>query len=245
MQQTPWLAKHCFGTPRMRLYCFPYAGGGTEIYADWHTVLAGIEVCTVQLPGRGMRYREPPIDMLPQLLAELAQLTSQDRSLPFAFFGHSLGALIAFELARYCRRHYLPLPQRLVVSGCDAPNQRKSGGNLHTLTDEDLIAALRTYNGTPPQVLAHADLMALVLPSIRADFALSERYAYRLQPPLALPLSVYVGKDDMLLSPDSVKGWSVETSETCRTQWFNGDHFFLHAQRDAVLETLLIDLAMP
>ncbi|KQV51921.1 thioesterase II family protein [Massilia sp. Root335] len=245
MQQTPWLTRQCVGTPRMRLYCLPYAGGGAEIYAGWHAALPGVEVCTVQLPGRGIRFREAPLDTLPELLAELAQLTSQDRALPFALFGHSLGALIAFELARYCRRHYLPLPQRLIVSGCDAPNQRETGGGMHRLPDADLIAALRTYNGTPPQVLAHADLMALVLPSIRADFALSERYAYRVQPPLALPLSVYVGKDDPLLSAATVKGWDVETSETCRTRWFNGDHFFVHGQRDAVLAALRDDLALP
>ncbi|SFV14432.1 thioesterase II family protein [Pseudoduganella namucuonensis] len=243
MQHTPWLTRLCSGAPRMRLYCFPYAGGGAEIYAGWHAALPGVEICAVQLPGRGSRFGETPIDTLSELLAELAQLTSRDRSLPFAFFGHSLGALLAFELARYCRRHYLPLPQCLIVSGCDAPNQRKSGGALHTLPDDELIAALGRYNGTPPQVLANAELMALLLPAIRADFALGERYAYRLQPPLALPLSVYAGKDDTLLSPETVKGWSVETSETCRTQWFNGDHFFLHAQRDAVLEALRGDLA--
>ena len=243
MNDTAWLVRNCNGAARLRLFCFPYAGGGADVYAGWHAGLPGVEVCAVQLPGRGARFREAPLDTFADLLTQLSQVVAQDRSLPFAFFGHCLGGLLAFELARYCQRHYLPEPARLIVSGAPAPRQRGESQGLHLLPDDELIAFLQRSQGTPPEVLAHKEFMALMLPSIRADFGLGERYVYRLQPPLGLPIAVYAGKDDAQLSAATLQGWDKETTEHCHTRWFNGGHFFLHTERDAVLAALREDLA--
>ncbi len=222
--------------PQMRLFCFAYAGGNAMLYRPWQTRIdPRIEVVAVQLPGRSTRMTEPaPTDMnqlVPQLASEMAALCD----LPFAFFGHSLGGLLAFEVARYARMQQLRLPQHLFASGCNAPQARNPSENLHLLSDDDLIAKLETFNGTPPGVLAHRELMQLVLPTIRADFSMVETWQYRPLPLLSLPITVLAGKLDDRSTTDQAEAWQRETQGPCRVIWFEGDHFFIHGENDAVL----------
>ncbi|MES2295472.1 MAG: alpha/beta fold hydrolase [Pseudomonadota bacterium] len=236
MHNTPWLVRQTAAQARLRLYCFSYAGGNAGNFAPWQAALdPAIEVCAVQLPGRGGRFGEAPYTSLSALVEALAQVISHQDKLPFAFFGHSLGGLLGFEVARFCQRHFLPMPKHLIVSGCAAPRLRKTERQLHLLDDEALIEELKTYNGTPPAVLASRELMALLLPMIRADFSMVETYQYRVAPLLELPITVLAGTGDDHVSQEQVDGWKSETTHACHSLWFEGDHFFLHPQRAAVL----------
>ena len=236
MRPTPWLLRKAIDTPRLRLFCFPYAGGSATTFAHWQGALdPAIEVCAVQLPGRGARFVEPLFSSMPALIAALAAVL-RGNDLPFAFFGHSLGALVAFELARHCQWHGLPTPEHLIVSGTSAPQMRNPSGNLHAMDDVSLSKKLEKYNGTPPEILENRELMSLVLPCIRADFTLAEEYIYRSGPLLDIPLTAFAGKKDPHTSPENVAGWNKETAGRYREYWFQGDHFFLVPEKDAVIE---------
>ncbi|ELX13935.1 putative thioesterase involved in non-ribosomal peptide biosynthesis [Janthinobacterium sp. HH01] len=247
MQPVKWYIQQPSAAAALRLYCFSYAGGSAASYQGWQAALGpGVEVCAIQLPGRGNRFSEQPYTSLQGLVRDLAQmLQQQDSRLPFAFFGHSLGALVSFELARYCHHHYLAMPEQLFVSGCDAPQHRSPSKGLYKMPDDELIVALQEYNGTPPEILAHQELMALMLPVIRADFSLAEDYQYRPGAQLKIPLTVLVGKLDDHIQPEQVDGWQKESSAACVTKWFEGDHFFINSEREQVLEFLRAELSTP
>ena len=192
---------------------------------------------------------EQPYTSMQELVVALADiLTKQDRT-PFAFFGHSMGALVALEVARFCARHSLAMPLCLIASGATAPQYDKPARKLHTLPDDALIDALRDYDGSPPEVLEHRELMALLLPMIRADFQLIENYAYRAARPLELALTVFVGDADGHVIQESAPHWQKETLGPCQVHRFQGGHFFIHSDENAVLScikvTLMEKLAQP
>jgi surfactin synthase thioesterase subunit len=241
---SPWLVRQSSPQARLRLFCFPYAGGSAAAFAGWQAALGPeIEVCAVQLPGRGARMGEPPMTSLNEVVASLAQVIGSQSRMPFAFFGHSLGGLLAYELARFCMLHYLPLPVHLFASGCSAPQHRGESKNLHQLPDDELIEALRDYNGTPVEVLANRELMLLLLPVLRADFGLVEHYRHRQGLRLPMPITVLAGEHDERTDPAQVDGWAKESAGPCAVHWFDGDHFFINAHRDAVQEIVRDTLA--
>jgi medium-chain acyl-[acyl-carrier-protein] hydrolase len=188
---------------------------------------------------------EAPMSDLGELVRQISAVISSQPRMPFAFFGHSLGGLLAFEVARYCMLHYLPQPLHLFASGCSAPQYRDRDRKLHLLPDNELIEALKDYNGTPAEVLANEELMSLLLPMLRADFALVENYQYRATLRLSLPISVLAGRGDSHVEQMQVDGWSKETSGSCRVNWFEGDHFFVQSERAAVLDLVRGTLAEP
>jgi surfactin synthase thioesterase subunit len=237
MHPTPWIIRQSGHARRLRMYCFSYAGGSAASFTPWQSMVnRQVEICAVQLPGRGMRFREPNVDSLPLLIEQLAQAVVPKDKMPFVFFGHSMGGLIAFELTRYCKRHRLASPKHLFVSGCDAPQHRKPSRRLHELDDDGLINALKDYNGTPPEILCNREIMELVIPSIRSDFTMVETYRYNADRPLDLPITVLAGKSDVHLSPLQTQGWQRETTHRCDLKWFDGDHFFINSERQAVLD---------
>jgi len=243
LQTTPWLIRTPSSTRRMRLFCFSYAGGNAFNFFRWQEALdPAVEVCAVQLPGRSARIAEEPIGSLPALLQAVAPVISRMDDLPCAFFGHSVGALVAFELSRYLRLHGLSTPSHLFMSGCHAPQFRSPTRQLHTLSDAQFTEVLREYEGTPPEVLESRELMELLLPAIRADFAIAENYRYRHGPLLPMPISVFAGREDLNKEPGQVDGWQKETSGACQVTWFDGGHFFVNSQRAAVLEQLHAEL---
>lgn len=244
VQRSPWLVRAPASKARIRLFCFAYAGGSAFNFLPWRAALdPSIDICAVQLPGRGARIADPPIASMPVLLKMMAPAITEHSQLPFAFFGHSVGALIAFELARYLQLHGVAGPKRLFMSGCQAPQYRSPTRKLHELPDAAFLDELRSYNGTPVEVLENRQLMELLLPTIRADFALAENYAYRSGPLLQAPISVFAGKDDDNKAPGQVDGWARETADDCRINWFEGGHFFVNTARDAVIKQLDAELA--
>jgi medium-chain acyl-[acyl-carrier-protein] hydrolase len=231
----------------LRLYCFPYAGAGPSIYRTWPDHLPGeIEVCAVELPGRGRRMAEPPMTDVEALAARLVdelgdELSDRARG-PFAFFGHSMGAGLAFELARALRRRGLRGPVRLLASGRNAPQKPWGRAHIHALPTPEFLARLRDYNGTPSEILQHAELLELLLPILRADFRAVETYQYRDEPPLDCPISAFGGEGDERTDRAGLEAWGVQSRAGCTARLFPGDHFYLRGAQRSLLAAVAQDL---
>jgi surfactin synthase thioesterase subunit len=209
-----------------RLFCFPYAGGSASIFRDWHGgPLAACEVCPVQLPGRERRFNERPFDRMKRLAKAIVENLPQDK--PFAFFGHSLGALLAFEVARELRRQSRPTPFHLFVSGAPAPQLCPHKAPRFNLDRDAFIAEIRKLGGTPDEALRSEELLELVLPVLRADFAVIDTYFYLEEPPLPCPITALAGSRDEEVDQFEVMDWRSQTADRFDAQVFPGDHFFI------------------
>jgi medium-chain acyl-[acyl-carrier-protein] hydrolase len=228
---------------RIRLFCFPYAGGGASVFHSWSRELpAAIEAHPVRLPGREARWIDPPFTRLSALVEHLANELEPHLGAPYAFFGHSMGALIAFELARELRRRTGAVPSHLLVSGARAPQRPDPFRSAHQLPDLELVQKLRWLEGTPDEVLANDELMQLVLPAVRADFAMCDAHVHVPGPPLDCPISAYGGARDRRIGFSDLAAWRFQTREAFTLQLFPGNHFFLHTARTALLTAVARDL---
>ncbi len=229
----------------LRLVCFPYAGGGASVYRQWPGSLPeSVEVWAVQLPGRESRFREEAFRSMEPLADEAARVLSGRLALPFAFFGHSMGAALAFEITRRLRRAGAPLPLHLFVSGRTAPRTPYDEEPIHDLPREEFFEALRRFEGTPEEVLQHEELMAMLEPILRADFSVSETYEYSPDPePLPVPITVLGGVQDHEVPVEKLDAWAQETDAGCRRHLLDGGHFFLHERRNEVLDIVGRELA--
>lgn len=227
----------------LRLFCFPYAGGNSLIFRSWADFLAPyVEVCAVQLPGRGARMNEPPFAQLPALVDAAARALLPHMDQPFAFFGHSMGAMIGFELARHLRDENKPQPRHLFVSGRRAPQVIDTSPSTYNLPEPEFIEELHRLNGTPKQVLEHEELMRLILPILRTDFAICQTYDYLPAPPLDCPISVYGGLRDQGVPRELLEGWRAQTNATFILRMLPGDHFFIHSDLALFLPKLAQEL---
>jgi medium-chain acyl-[acyl-carrier-protein] hydrolase len=214
---------------RMRLFTFPYAGGSASLFSAWSSWLPReVAVCPVQLPGRGSRMREKPFARVDEIVAALVRALEPLLDLPYALFGHSMGALISFELARAVRRRNLPAPHRLFVSAFRAPHLPDPDPPMHAMPEADLIQELTVLNGTPREVLQDRELLAFLLPMVRADAAVCETYAYAPETPLDCPITVFGGITDPKISQAELSAWPQHSRGECKLRMVPGDHFFLH-----------------
>jgi medium-chain acyl-[acyl-carrier-protein] hydrolase len=213
------------------------------VFRTWPDGLpTDVEVCPVQLPGRGARLMEPPFSQLPLLVEALAVALLPLLDKPFAFFGHSLGSLVSFELARQLRAKHLASPLRLFVSAGPAPQIPHRNPPINSLPEEEFAAQLRRLNGTPAELLNQKELMDIVLPSLRADFALYESYKYSSGPPLNCPISTFGGLSDQRVNHDDLEAWRDQTSVSFSIRMFPGDHFFLKSTQPLLLRALSQEL---
>jgi medium-chain acyl-[acyl-carrier-protein] hydrolase len=221
--------------PSARLVCFPYAGAGSFIFETWVPELRNdIELILVRLPGRERRFSEKPFSSMAMLIAELAQASDKSglmkTQIPVIFFGHCMGALIAFELARYFRSNSARLPTHLIVSGANAPTPSSlvTKPPLHTLSDVNLIAVLSDLAGTPDFLLKRPDLLQLFLPAFRADFALVETYACSDRELLPCKIFCFAGDRDETVSKEGLASWRTRTGQGYVQVGFPGGHFYFH-----------------
>lgn len=228
---------------RLRLFCFPYAGGAASVFHGWSESLpADIEVCPIQFPGRGTRLMEPPFSRLPPLVESLTVALMPLFDRPFAFFGHSLGALVSFEVARQLRANHQIGPSCLIASAGPAPQIPHRGSPIHHLPERAFSTELRRLNGTPDELLNNRELMDIVMPSLRADFALYESYRYLPEPPLDCPISTFGGMSDEKVSHRDLEAWRDQTNGAFSIRMFQGDHFFLKTTQPLVLQALAQEL---
>ncbi|WP_044241779.1 thioesterase II family protein [Chondromyces apiculatus] len=229
--------------PRVRLICVPYAGGGAASFRTWPAKLpADVELLAIQLPGRGMRMGEPLLRRVEQVVDAVGPLLT-DSPVPFVLFGHSMGAILSFNLCRWLRNQGHPLPARLIVSGHRAPNLPDPEPPKHHLSDAALLDRIRRYGGTPEEILREPELMELMLPILRADFELLGTHAYTSAAPLPVPLLALGGADDPNAPPDTIEAWREHAAGEFSSRIFPGGHFFLHTEEAAVLPVIAEEIA--
>ena len=232
--------------PKLRLFCFPYAGGSAAVYRAWTSALPPqVEMCAVRLPGREARLAEPPFTRAEVLVPAVAEGLAPLLDLPYALLGHSMGAVAAFELARHLRCRGGRLPVRLFLSGARAPERPNPDPPLGHLSDQEFLTEVRRrYDAIPGAVLENPELVQLLLPSLRADFAVFESYVYQDLPPLDFPISAFGGLDDPRVSGEDVAAWGRHTASAFSVRMFPGDHFFIHSAEAAVQRAVLEDLGL-
>lgn len=242
--ETPWLViSKANPQAALRLFCFPYAGGSAQMYRTWAGLLPNtIELCAVEIPGRGRRLREQPINSLRELVNETFEGLRPHMNKPFAFFGHSMGALMSFELARLLRREGLPGPARIFVSARRAPQIPDTDDPTYNLPEPEFIEELRRLNGTPQEVLEHPELLQLMLPILRADFSVCQTYEYSPESPLESSITAYGGVEDVDVGREHLDAWKEQTTSSFNLRMLPGDHFFVHSSQATLLQNLIQEL---
>ncbi len=234
---SPWLT--CYvrrPDAAVRLFCFPHGGGGPQVYRDWAEALPEtIEVYAVSLPGRGARIREPLIRGMEELTAALLEGMRDFLDKPYAFFGHSVGALVAWELGRRIHAAGHPVPLRVFASAHTAPDRAADGEGMHRLSDEELVRIIRRLGLVPEEALESDELTALMLPPIKADFAVSETYRFVEGIPLPVPVTALGGREDDLVSEEDLRAWERHTEGGFEVRLFDGGHFYTQTHQEALL----------
>nr|WP_237535452.1 thioesterase domain-containing protein [Streptomyces sp. SID3343] len=226
------------------LYAFPFAGSGAAVFRPWTRHLPPmVELRAVQLPGRQDRIAEPPVHDCATLVTGLADVVESrldDR--PFAFFGHSMGALLSFELARELRRRGSPTPIVLGLSGWPSPRGGLPRVRYGGLSDAEFLDTVRRLGGMPEDVLNAPDLLSLIMPTLRADFAVVESHSFRDELPLDIPLSVFGGVADPFVEEGGLQTWRRESSAEVTVRQYPGRHFYLMDHFASVVSAFVGDL---
>ena len=228
--------------PRVRLLCFPHGGGSASSFNGWAEGLPkDVEVCALQLPGRGRRLLEPPAVSIDQIIEALLEAFQPFRETPVALFGHSFGALVAFEFARQLQLNKIPLVH-LFVSGQFAPQLPDPEAPIRHLPDPEFITEVRRrYEGLPEEILRDDEMLALLLPALRADFTMKETYRYIDGPLLECPISAFGGEQDGSVTTGELTAWSGQTSGAFKCTMFPGGHFFIDSARESFLREVVGD----
>jgi surfactin synthase thioesterase subunit len=223
--------------PRRRLFCIPFAGGGVAAFRGWSRGLPDdVELLVVQLPGRESRLREPPFDNIPDIVEAIGPMVADASELPYALFGHSMGALVAFELALALEAGTGRGPDHLFVSARRPPDEPEPDPLVHTLPDEAFVDELqRRYRAIPDAVRQEPELLALLLPTLRADIRAIERYAPSTPRKVRCPVHVLGGVQDTYPRPAQLPGWQRVAEQGVRVRLFPGNHFYLAEQQAALL----------
>lgn len=232
-----WIAHY---TPKpaaaIRLFCFPYAGGRASIYYTWAQKLPDfIDVVPIELPGHGTRLNEPLYNSLQRLATEAGDALASLFDLPFALFGHSMGALLSFELAHYVRNEYDARAQHLFLSASRAPHIQNPQLKVHTYPDDVFLEQIRRLEGTPATVLDEPELVDLILPILRADFAVCDAYDCTRDQPLPCEMTVFGGVQDPMVKRDHLAAWEEYCDGTFTLRMFPGGHFFVQSAESTIL----------
>lgn len=233
-QSSRWLPLRTPGSTGLPLFCFPHAGAGASAYRSWVGRLPGVEVLPVQAPGREARLREPAYEQLGPMVEELATvvLDAVDGG-PYALYGHSLGALVAFETLRKIRRRGATEPAHLIVSGCAAPQcPVEDGPPVTGMSQAELARMLGKLGGTPAWLLSDPELLQMILPAVRADFSVKETYRYVEQAPISVPLTVLASTADPRAAHHLQERWRELTAAEFRLHTLTGGHFAVLEQHE-------------
>lgn len=228
----------------LSLFCFSHAGGAATAFRLWPTALPSwVEVWAVQLPGRGNRWREPLIPTIPALVEAIIPSLLPHLRRPFAFFGHSMGAVLASEIARALAQHKAIPPSHLFLSSRRPPHMPGYETSLHTLPDNEFIWEVdQRYGGVPSELLDSPDLLTLLLPVLRADIAALEMFRPTRLDALPCPISAFGGAQDPVVPRNHLEAWRDQSDGPFRVRMFPGGHFYMNSQRDALLADITATL---
>ena len=240
-----WIMPEIKKSAKRRLFCFPFAGGGASAYRNWLSEsLDDLEIIAMQPPGRENRMGDRLLESMDDIVTGVVREIIKYGDCPFSFFGHSLGARVAFECVRRLRQLNIQLPEHLFVSGSRSP-EIPEPKPLHHLDDTRFVEELKRFSGTPQVILENRELMELFLPILRADFTLDETYSFVEAPPLPVPVTAFCGTDDEEATFEEMEGWRRHTVSSFNLHFVEGEHFFvLEAWRDvlgSIRETLSPD----
>jgi medium-chain acyl-[acyl-carrier-protein] hydrolase len=228
---SPWLvplkpAEKC----RLRLYCFSYAGGGARVYSSWSSRFPlEVEMWGVELPGRGARFRETPWTSIQTYAHAIASELMGLDDTPFAFFGHSMGAFLSFEVARQMEQQGFTMPVHVYVSGAGAPHLQPLSEPIYALPDIEFAERIREFDGCPPELFVEPELLELVLPILRADFCACDTYVYHDGDPLRTAITAFGGLDDPETTLDRLVAWRQHSTGQFSVHRLEGGHFFLQS----------------
>jgi medium-chain acyl-[acyl-carrier-protein] hydrolase len=226
---------------RIKLFCFPYAGGAAASYSSWKQLLnPDIEMRAIELAARGRRMREPNYNSIDDAVDDVFNIINDElHQAPYALFGHSMGSMIAFELAYKIQRNNLPEPIHIIFSGRAAPQvSREKKRKLHHLPEKEFREQMFEMGGTPKEFFEHPELMDLFLPLLKGDFRLTETYIHpKKNGPLDCDITVLSGRQDED-SEEEVEAWGVHTKGNCDIHFFDGGHFFIHDEPERVLNII-------
>lgn len=221
--------------PRSRLICFPYAGGAAYVFRGWRSLLdPDVDLLRCELPGRGRRIAEPLVDRIDVVVDELLEALRKSLDLPYVLFGHSMGALLAFELCRKIRRVGARSPERLFVSAHRAPHLPLRSEPISDLPAPDLLAKLAAMSADAVAPLENEELQSLLLPAVRADLRLCERYRYEESASLDVAISAYGGVDDAIVTWNEIAAWRAHTTSAFSLEPVAAGHFFLEKEAERI-----------
>lgn len=222
-----------------RLYCFPHAGGSSISFMPWKKRIdRRIELYPVDIPVTLGPKESLPLSSISTVVEKLSDSLSNHDGIQFSFFGHSLGGLIAFELARSLKKRGLMQPSNIIISGCESPRKHMSSGSVHLLDDHDLIEFIKSFNGITDEIINDKRIMHMLLPKIRADFSLAQSYLYMPSDKIDSDLVILSGREDVRSGDDFLLEWQLETSGKCDFNYFRGDHFFINENLSDIIKLI-------
>jgi len=225
---------------KINLFCFPYAGGSASVYSKWKPYLhPSIELKPVELAGRGRRMPDPMYKDVQEMIDDVFRLLLDEiGKTPYAFFGHSMGGMIAYELTHKVKEHNLPLPLHVFFSGRHAPQVKSNEKEYNLMTDEEFKTEVMGLGGTPREFFEYPELLELFLPLLKNDFKLAETQIRGSEiTPLDGAITVFMGKEDDLTS-EQCDGWKLQTRQLCTMYHFEGGHFFLHDETEEIVKII-------
>lgn len=238
-ESSKWFGNNDDEGAELRLFCIPHAGGGVQSYLDWdREIQSPISVCPVHLPGRGKRLVEPAYTCMEELVEGLVYAIGSKLEKPFALFGHSMGALVAFELTRALRRRFGVEPEWLFVSSYRAPHVVTGDEPIYALPDSAFIDAVKSYDGLPRELLVNSELMEIVLPTLRADFEICDRYSCVDDAPLKSPIAAFGGLHDPKVKLDLLAAWCDHTCGEFTVSLLDGGHFYHQTQKRQLIRRM-------
>jgi medium-chain acyl-[acyl-carrier-protein] hydrolase len=245
VETTPWIVGGRTSSSALcRLFCLPHSGRGAFQFASWKNFLPQVlDICPIQLPGRENRLRESPYTRIQTIVENLASALNLYLDRPYILYGYSLGALIAFELARELRRRKIRPPLSLYTLARRAPHLPQNDPPVHHLPDDLFLAeVVRRYNGMPAAILQDVELMKLLMPALRADITVLETYIYEEEEPLDCPIYAFGGKFDSTVKEKDLEAWRLHTSSGLELKIFDGDHFFIRNNQQSIFRSILAQI---
>lgn len=235
-----WIDR-CFSkrNPSLRMFCFPYAGGSSQAFYSWGDKIPdAVELCPIQLPGRGSRFQEEPHRKIAPLITALSEAILPEMDRPCAFFGHSMGSIIAYELAQHLRQTAGICPSHLFVSGRGAPHVPPRRKPIYNLDEAEFIKELREFDGTPEEIFSDKDLLDLLIPQLRADFELVDTHRFDEHPLLECPVTAIGGLSEVSVSRDDIEAWRKHTAGDFSAHMLPGNHFFIKQSENLLLQVV-------
>lgn len=226
---------------KLRLFCLPYAGGSATIYNRWkNKVINNIIIMPVELQGRGKRFLEPLYSSVEQAATDIFNyIINEVDEEEYAIFGHSMGCLLSYEVARKIKESGFKEPIHIFFSGKEPPHIKERGKTLHTLPDEEFISEIYKKGGMPKEIFENKEILKIFTPILKADFKIIETYAFKPDiNKLNYNISVLNGSKDDEISHERIMEWKLYTNKECNIYEFDGGHFFIMDKEDEVLKLI-------